>query len=245
MARLHREMMRILVAEIVNGDRHVDEKLPREEDLAAEHGVSRGVARECIRALEERGLISVRHGKGATVNPPDDWSVFDPDVLTALLDSQQSTEILTDYLECRRILEVEAAGLAAERATAKDLEKLFAALARMEDSAHRPSSATAEDLFHEADMAFHQSLFAASGNRALGGLAKTIHTALLAARYPLARPQYRTERALPEHRRILSAVAERDAAAAREAMAEHLRTIEGYLREHAHEMASSADAGQA
>ena len=36
--------------------------LPREVDLAAEFGVSRGVARECIRAMEERGLVLAFHG---------------------------------------------------------------------------------------------------------------------------------------------------------------------------------------
>jgi GntR family transcriptional repressor for pyruvate dehydrogenase complex len=235
--------MRPLIAEIVGGARPEGEKLPREEDLAVQHGVSRGVARECIRAMEERGLVSVRHGKGATVNSSDDWNVFDPEVLGAILNSPRSAEILADYLECRRILEVEAAGLAAERATAKDLQSLSAALARMEESAAASSdSAAAEDLFHEADTEFHEALFRATGNRALGGLAETIHAALLAARYPLSRPQYRIERAMPEHRRILSAVAERDPAAARAAMADHLSTIEGYLREHAKQLQGRASA---
>jgi GntR family transcriptional repressor for pyruvate dehydrogenase complex len=235
--------MRPLIAEIVGGERPEGEKLPREEDLATQHGVSRGVARECIRAMEERGLVSVRHGKGATVNPSDDWNVFDPEVLRAILNSPRSVEILAAYLECRRILEVEAAGLAAERATAKDLEYLSIALARMEESA-APSadSEAAEDLFHEADTAFHEALFRATGNRALGGLAETIHAALLAARYPLSRPQYRIERAMPEHRRIFAAVAERDPAAAREAMAAHLRTIEGYLQEHAKQLLDGSPA---
>jgi DNA-binding FadR family transcriptional regulator len=52
--------------------------LPREVDLAAEFEVSRGVARETIRAMEERGLVSVKHGKGATIEA-DDWDVFDPE----------------------------------------------------------------------------------------------------------------------------------------------------------------------
>ena len=66
-----REMMRLLIADIVSGARPAGEMLPREVDLAAEFGVSRGVARECIRAMEERGLISVRHGAGATVSPSE------------------------------------------------------------------------------------------------------------------------------------------------------------------------------
>jgi GntR family transcriptional repressor for pyruvate dehydrogenase complex len=206
--------------------------LPREVDLAAEFDVSRGVARETIRAMEERGLIAVKHGKGATVNEPEDWDVFDPDVLAATLDSERGSEVLAEYLECRRILEVEAAGMAAQRATKRDVDHLTKALRRMEETAARPGSQAAEERFHEADIAFHQTLIGATGNRALGGLVERIHSALLLARFPLARPQYRQERALPEHRRILAAVTAKDPDEARAAMSDHLDTIARYLDEH-------------
>ena len=226
-------MMRVLIADIVSDQIPAGEKLPRESDLAEKFGVSRGVARECIRAMEERGLISVKHGKGATVNGSELWNMFDPDVLGSMLDSSRSVEILQSYIEARRIIEVAAAGLAAMRARKQDLEKMAAALARMEESVRRPTSSAAEDLFHEADVAFHQALFAATGNRPLGGLAETIQGALLIARWPLARPQYRTTRGLPEHRDIYAAVAAGDETAAKAAMTKHLATIEGYLQERA------------
>jgi DNA-binding FadR family transcriptional regulator len=232
MARKHRDVMRILTVDIVSGVRPAGDMLPREVDLASEFDVSRGVARETIRAMEERGLISVKHGKGATINEPDEWDVFDPDVLAATLDSERGSEVLAEYLECRRILEVEAAGLAAERAAKRDVQHLAAAMQRMEQTAAPPSSQAAEERFHEADIAFHQALVAATGNRALGGLVERIHSALLLARFPLARPRYREEIALPEHRRILEAVTAGDSAGARQAMSDHLDTIAGYLDEH-------------
>jgi DNA-binding FadR family transcriptional regulator len=232
MARKHRDVMRILTADIVSGARAAGEMLPREVDLAEEFDVSRGVARETIRAMEERGLIAVKHGKGATVNPPEHWDVFDPDVLAATLQTERGSEVLAEYLECRRILEVEAAGMAAERAAKRDVANLVAAMERMEETAARPPSQAAEERFHEADIAFHQALIAATGNRALGGLVERIHSALLLARFPLARPDYREEIALPEHRRILEAVAAGDGPGARQAMTDHLDTIAGYLDEH-------------
>ena len=232
MARKHRDVMRILIADIVSGVRPAGDMLPREVDLAAEFDVSRGVARETIRAMEERRLISVKHGKGATINEADDWDVFDPDVLAATLDSERGSEVLAEYLECRRILEVEAAGLAAERAAKRDVANLTAAMHRMEEATARPPSQAAEERFHEADIAFHQALIAATGNRALGGLVERIHSALLLARFPLARPDYREEIALPEHRRILAAVTAGDPSEARKAMSDHLDTIAGYLGEH-------------
>jgi GntR family transcriptional repressor for pyruvate dehydrogenase complex len=91
----------------------------------------------------------------------------------------------------------------------------------------------AEDLYHEADIAFHRALIAATGNRALGNMTEPVHRALAAARRPLARPDVRLERSLPEHRRILTAIASRDPDEARTAMRAHLDTVEGYLREYA------------
>jgi GntR family transcriptional repressor for pyruvate dehydrogenase complex len=232
MARLHRDVMRILIADIVSGVRPAGEMLPREVDLAKEFDVSRGVARETIRAMEERGLISVKHGKGARINGPDHWDVFDADVLAATLDSERGGEILGQYLECRRMLEVQAAGLAAERASKRDVARIAEAFSRMEATTRRPPSEAAEQLFHEADVAFHQALINATGNRALAGLVERLHSVLVLARYPLARPRYRQERALPEHKRILEAVVGGDAAAARQAMSDHLDTIAGYLGEY-------------
>src|SRR4051812_42405503 len=129
MARKHRDVMRVLIADIVSGRRGTGEMLPKEVDLAEEFEVSRGVARETIRAMEERGVIAVKHGKGATVSAPSEWDVFDADVLAATLESGRGGDVLAEYLECRRVLEVEAAGLAAARAKKRDVAHLTAALA--------------------------------------------------------------------------------------------------------------------
>jgi DNA-binding FadR family transcriptional regulator len=237
--------MRVLTAEIVDGERAPGDMLPRETDIAERFNVSRGVARECIRGLEERGLVSVRHGRGATVNPPSAWNEFDPDVLAALLEGPKAVEVLSEYIECRRILEVEAAGLAAQRAGPDGLDALRAAYGRMEESTRQVLSASAEQLFHEADIAFHEALIAATGNNALGNLVERLHSALLTARYPLARPEYRVERALPEHERILTAIESGDADEARAAMRDHLETVEGYLRDHAAAKGANAVASPA
>jgi GntR family transcriptional repressor for pyruvate dehydrogenase complex len=234
MSRLHQNVMRVLMGDIVSQRLTRGDWLPRETDIAAQFGVSRGVARECIRGLEERGLVSVKHGRGATVNPEERWDVLDPDVLGALLESGDGPAILAEFLESRRILEIGAAGLAAERATPDDLAVLSDALDRMRAAAARAvDSPAAEDLYHEADIAFHRGLIDATGNRALGSLTEPIHRALITTRRPLARPDVRLERSIPEHQRILAAVAQGDPAAAREAMRDHLQTVEAYLRDYA------------
>jgi DNA-binding FadR family transcriptional regulator len=230
--RLHREILRTLATEIIDGERGAGELLPKEVDLAEQFEVSRGVTRETIRALEERGLLHVRHGRGATVAPRERWDLFDPEVITLLLQSPSASEVLREYLECRRIVEIEVAGLAAERAAEPDLTLLRERFEAMEEAV-RARGPHAEGKFHEADLAFHEALVSATGNRALGSLARRVHDALLAARYPLARPAYRKERALPEHRAVLDAVSARRPAAARKAMSAHLDTVAGYLEAHA------------
>lgn len=234
--------MRVLIEDIASGVLRPGEALARETDLALQFGVSRGVVRECVRGLEERGLVEVKHGRGAQVQPESEWDVLNPDVLVALLVGSQGLRLLGEYLECRRVLEIEAAGLAAERATASDLEALADALERMRASAGRtPGNTAAEDLYHAADVAFHRAVIDATGNRALGRMAEPIHRALITARRPLARPLAREERSIPEHRRILKAIATGDADKARAAMAAHLRTVERYLAEYAAELARQAE----
>jgi GntR family transcriptional repressor for pyruvate dehydrogenase complex len=233
MSRLHRSLLRVLVADIVGGGLTAGERLPTETELAQRFGVSRGVARECLRSLEERGLVAVKHGSGAAVLPREEWDMLNPDVVTALLASDRGSRVLGDYLECRRLLEIEAAGLAAERATGRQLVALSNALDRMTEAAvEAPGIPSAEAQFHEADVAFHRAVIRATGNLALGRMTEPVHRALAAARRPLARPEHRLGRSLPEHREILSAIAARDAHAARAAMRTHLLTVERYLREY-------------
>jgi GntR family transcriptional repressor for pyruvate dehydrogenase complex len=231
MARMHRQVMRVLLEDIANGRPKVGDRLPRESDLAVHFGVSRGVVRECLRGLEERGVVVVRQGSGARVAPEGRWNVLDADVLAVLLHSGHGAAALFELLECRRVIEVSAAGLAAARATGDDLSELSDALARMVAASERvPGSQAAEDLFHVADIAFHEAIFRAAGNRALLRMVQPIQKTLINARRPLAAPERRFVRALPEHKAILSAIAGRDPAAARAAMQAHLETVESYLR---------------
>lgn len=229
--------MEVLLGDIVSGRLPAGAGLPREADLAAQFRVSRGVVRECVRGLEERGVVTVKHGRGATVCSSEHWDLFNPDVLSAVLEGEQGAAVLGEYLECRRLLEIEAAALAAERAQERHLAALSDALERMKATAERaPDNAAAEALYHQADIDFHHAVIAATGNRALGRMTEPIHRALAMARRPLARPGLRIARSIPEHRRILSAIAAGDADQARAAMRDHLETVEGYLREYAASM---------
>ena len=233
--------MRVLIGEITAGRYTPGDLLPRESDLADTFGVSRGVTRECLRGLEERGLIAVRHGHGAIVAPPDGWDVFDPDVLAALLAGDQVVDVLAEYLHCRRVLEVEAAGLAAELASDEAVDELREAFGQMRTTAERArATPAAERFYHEADIEFHRTVVRMTGNRALARMTEPIHRALTTTFSTLAQPQVRFERGLPEHERILDAIAKRDADGAREAMLAHLLTVEKHLHDSASELPRGA-----
>jgi DNA-binding FadR family transcriptional regulator len=231
-SRLHQQLMRTLLADIASGDLTPGGAALREADIAGRFGVSRGVARECVRGLEERGLVSVKPGRGATITPPDRWAVFDPEVLSALLGARRGSDILGAYAECRRILEVAAVGLATERAGEQDLAALSDALERMMTGARRASvNPAAEDFFHDAQLAFHESVMAATHNAALAAMLAPLWQALAAARRVVGRRGGDLDRSIAEHRRILTAVACRDVDQARAAMDDHLASVERELRE--------------
>jgi DNA-binding FadR family transcriptional regulator len=238
--RLHRATLLEFVGAIVSGELEPGARIPKETALTEQYDISRGVARECLRGLEERGLVTVRHGSATIVNPRERWDLFDVDVITAALGGAAAAKLLGDYLECRRMIEVEAAGLAAQRAGGEDVARLERCLDDMRAAVAVRRAREQEHAYHAADVAFHLALVEATGNDALVSLVRRIDGALLAARYPLARPAYRRTRAIPEHEAILDAVKAGDEAAARSAMEAHLDTVEQYLREHARRVARAA-----
>jgi len=211
--------MRVLIEEIVEGDLEPGDMLAREVDLAERFGVSRGVVREFIRGLEERGLISVKHGRGATVRDAEDWDAFDPDVLSAMLAAPGGEQLVREAHECRRVFEPEAAGLAAERAGEDDVAALQRALDDMEAAAASSGRrASGAQRFREADMAFHRAVVRTAGNRVLSRMSEPLHRALAAAGVDSGDPASM----IGDHRRLLRAIADGDRAGAQAAMADHL-----------------------
>jgi DNA-binding FadR family transcriptional regulator len=205
---------------IVDGTIAAGAALPREQDVATEFSLSRGVAREALRALQERGLITVRHGSGQRVNDPRRWNVLDPQVLAALLTRADGDQLVVELVECRAICEPEAAARAAEHATTEDLD----AIARCLAAVHRhPRLRRAHDLadLRAAERALHEAIVVAAGNRPLAQILRPILGALEAAGDVIP---YRAE-AAREREAIVAGLADRDPHAAREATRAHLEAV--------------------
>ena len=222
--------MRVLMGDVISGRYSEGDRLPRESDLSVRFGASRGTIRESVRALEERGLVKVTHGVGAVVQPSEQWNILDADVLDVILATARSHDVLSAFLETRRILEVEAVALAARRAADEDLRTIEETFERLEAAAKAALTNPLEEVnYLRTDAEFHSAIFRATGNIILGKMLEPLQKALQTAMRPLARPHHRITRSLPEHERIMKAVTNRDVEGARAAMEEHLATSFVYL----------------
>ena len=223
--------MRVLMGDIISGRYSVEERLPKENDLTERFGASRGTIREAVRALEERGLVKVTHGVGAVVQPSEHWDILDADVLDITLATSHSNQVLGNFLETRRILELEAVALAAERGTEEQLDDIRESFDRLEEAAKATVlNPLSEGSYLKTDADFHSAIFKATGNVVLAKILEPLQKALQTAMGPLARPDQRVMRSLPEHERIMKTVTNRDVEGARAAMEEHLNTSLVYLR---------------
>ena len=133
---------------IVAGKLTPGDQLPPERELARQMQVGRGAIRESVKLLAERGLVEVLPGRGTFVVEPDVLS------LTAQLDRflRIGLASFNALMEVRSVLEVATAGLAAQRATEEDLERLEAAVIQMDQNLQSPAEYVA------AHLSFHRCL---------------------------------------------------------------------------------------
>lgn len=185
-------------------------KFPPERDLAVKFSANRTSVRQALKVLEIMGVLTQRVGDGTYLSNSAETILNEPLDFLVLLDDLSHHELF----ETRLIVEPELTARAAERATTEDIAALRAAVSAMEKSKN-----TKERL--SADMAFHDAVFRASGNRICQLLFKQIHRTVLTSMSQLSN-RVALDQPLMYHRRIYKAIRERDAEAARQAMREHI-----------------------
>lgn len=144
--------------QIIGGQYAPGDLLPKEAELTEQFGVSRTSVREGMRVLAAKGLVDIRQKIGTKVRQPENWNVFDSDILRWHSEVGRGDEIMRNLVEVRQILEPAAARLAAGRASMDDLRRMDDALAAM------VSAATDREGYAHADVDFHLSVYAASHN---------------------------------------------------------------------------------
>ncbi len=156
-----------LVEMIVTGAVAVGEFLPPEQALCDEFGVSRTVIRECIKRIQEKGLVVVAQGRGTQVRHFNDWNVLDPDVFDALVRHDESLGVLDEVSVVRAALEGVMAG---EVASTGSPESLILIRGHLEDMRRLQDDNPA---FLEADKDFHLATMSASRNRIAATIARS------------------------------------------------------------------------
>ena len=212
LASVNEQVVSVLREQILTGALRPGAPLP-EVGLSRRFGVSRNTIREAVRAVAREGLVNVDRNKTATVA-----ELTDADI--------------ADLYKVRRLLELSAVA-DLEAVEDNDLARVDAACDRLVNVV---TSAVAIDdwaAICEADLEFHKSIVALSTSPRLLRTFQSIRSEL---RFCLTlitaeeRRMGRTDRLINEHREIRDAIVERNSAAARRLVGEHLDLYEAETR---------------
>jgi len=200
--------------QIVSGGFEPGDVLDGEIETSGRLRVSRAAYREAVRILAAKGLVKALRKVGTRVTPREEWHLLDPDVLGWIFAFEPDDETLASLFELRRMVEPEAAALAATRRSDEDLRAMASALQSM---ARHGLQSQAGRL---ADQAFHAALLRASGNAFVASLTAGVGAAVTWSTFYKGRHSRQLRDSLPDHQHVYEAVARGDARAARSAMAE-------------------------
>lgn len=221
--KIYEEIVEQIKEMISKGELNPGDKLMPERELAERLQVGRSAVREAYRALEAIGIIQIRSGEGTFVREVGTKSMTD--IMSLVLMTEKNA--LCELLELRRIIEVSAAGLAAERRTEEDLANLKKYLDQMKldiDSGH---------LGELADMKFHYAVTDAAHNsllmRFMNTISETMETLLRTARKQLYNTVGTPERLYHEHVEVFKAIVLGNSEEAKNKMLEHLNMVEQNL----------------
>jgi GntR family transcriptional repressor for pyruvate dehydrogenase complex len=206
------DICRKLVGHLIRGDWQPGQRIPPERELCVKLGVGRASLREALKALEIMGMIEIRLGDGTYVCDRSEF--LSRPLLWAIMGSSEAGA--HELVEARQLIEVELAGLAAERASGDDLKRIGGQLDRM-----GASLGSTED-FMQADVEFHLAIGQAAHNSILMNALQLIRNLMQRWIGSSLSVEGTAARALNQHKEIFMAVAKKNSSAARFAMHNHL-----------------------
>jgi GntR family transcriptional repressor for pyruvate dehydrogenase complex len=200
---------------IAEGEYQPGMKLPTERVLAKQWNVGRPAVREAIKALSILDVLESRRGDGTYVKSlaglsigwPAKMSGFEPDF------------DMLELLEVRKMIEPRAAGLAAVRASERQLQGIKQQMVELEANARK------RHLIAKSDYLFHDSIIRASGNRILIELHHFLSSRLMKSREITARTAPDMSKMFRDHAAIFEAIVRGQSDLAEKAMLEHLHTV--------------------
>ena len=227
--RLSDKVADLMLETILSRKLKAGDRLPSERELGEQFGVSRTVIREAVRSLVAKGIIEVQSGSGLRVSAVGPAAVRESMSLFlrgGMLDFEKVHEV-------RAVLEVHIAGVAAERATAADVEQLRQVHERMRSDVDDVATAARDDL------EFHRLIAVATQNDLYLLLMDSIGSALIDIRQDNL-GSGSAPATLGQHEQILQGIASHDAAGARASMQRHLEGVATWWREHVEAAPASA-----
>jgi len=211
---------------IVSGQFKRGQKLPSQEKLARQFGVSRNTLREAMTKLYAMGLLSSYQGIGTVVESPN------PEAYLSALNGQFLLDTLSvrEFVEARICIERTAVRLAVARVGKHDIERLRGIL----DSQQLAFDNSDAEEFTRQDAAFHMGLTQLSGNRVLMKFLQTIQDMLHRFIGEVVQLPGAVSDAMEFHRQVTEAIAAQDADRAERQIVAHLfdvvRRIESNLK---------------
>ncbi len=167
-----------------------------EQKLAVEYGISRTPLREALKVLAVEGLVTMTVRRGAYV-------------------TEMSADDVTQIYHLLGLLESDAAGETARRASSAQLAELRTLHERLERQVKN------RDAFFATNEAFHMKLLEFAGNRWRTQIVADLRKVMKLNRHHSLFKQGRLASSLAEHRQLMAAIEARDARAATRLMREH------------------------
>jgi GntR family transcriptional repressor for pyruvate dehydrogenase complex len=203
-----------ILGQIVDGESRIGDRLPSENQLCADFGVSRAVVREALARLHADGVTVTRKGAGTYVQRQPGREFLRLSPIGGIAD-------LMRCFEFRIALEGEAASLAAQRRREDDLK----AIAEAFDELNHINAAG--QLGIQEDIRFHAAIAAASRNQIFIQTLQALHIHIwngmnITRHISLSRNKDRLNLVQEEHSRVLEAIREGDREEARIAMRLHI-----------------------
>jgi DNA-binding FadR family transcriptional regulator len=183
-------------------------------ELQQKYGISRTVARECMRILESLRMVRSSRRVGIIVLPMADWNVLDPNVVRWRLQGPDRQAQLKSLTELRIAIEPHAAALAAANADLATRTRLEALAQSMRTVGASGDAATFLDL----DLEFHSLVLRSSGNEMFAALVEVVEVVIAGRTGSRHRPHTPVPQALDFHVRVAAAIAVGLEPEAREAM---------------------------
>ena len=217
------ELAEALLALFTSGEYSPGDRLPSERQLVDQLGVGRSAMREALKALTVLGIIEVRQGDGTYLRRTTsdllphmvEWGVILGD------------RSLDSLAEARQHIEVSLAGLAAQRRTSGEMERIQSAFDTMRVAADSGDLTS----YADGDLDFHLAIAAGAHSQVLAGILRNIGGLLLVWTVRVLQTRVSLAESLAVHAPILAAIEAGDADAGQEAMDVHMREAVRHFHE--------------